>query len=71
MRYRRSTDTAPRLMTAKYASVCPETGKPIAAGDEIAYYPKEKKAYHASSNAAAEVRGLAFSKSWGMADAEW
>lgn len=68
---RRQYDPAPRMMTAKYASVCPETGQSIKAGDEIAYYPKEKKAYHASSKAAADVRGLAFSRSWGMMDAEY
>jgi hypothetical protein len=61
----------PHFMKARFDSICPETGKQIKKGDEIAYYPKHKKAYHASSKAAGQLRGLDFSKAWNMADANW
>jgi hypothetical protein len=60
----------PYFTKARFDSVCPETGKQIKIGDEIAYYPKHKKAYHSSSKAAEEVRGMQFSKSFGLADAD-
>ena len=61
----------PYMTVARFASVCPETGKPIAKGDRIAYYPRERKAYHESSKAADHVRGLEFNTTFGMADANW
>lgn len=58
-------------MTARFASVCPETGKPIKRGDTIAYYPRERKAYHADSRAADDVRALQATAGLGLADADW
>lgn len=60
-----------RIMTAKFSSVCPETGLAIKKGDEIAYCPKARKAYHASSKTAEQARALAFAKTWEMADRDW
>jgi len=64
-------DTTPYFLTARFDSTCPETGKPIKKGDECAYYPAERKAYHTESKAAEHVREMQFSRAWGMADANW
>lgn len=56
----------PMFMKAKYDTICPETGKKIKKGEECAYYPNSKKAYHMSSKSANDVRGLNFSKMMGM-----
>ena len=61
----------PYFTTARFDSVCPETGKPIRKGQEIAYYPRERKAYCAESKAAESVRALQFSACFNMADANW
>jgi hypothetical protein len=68
MRYR---NTQPCFIIARFASTCPETGKPIAKGDTIAYYPNDRRAFHESSQSAENVRALQFSKTWEMADANW
>lgn len=59
------------FLKARFSSVCPETGKTIAKGDECAYFPRERKAYHSESKAAEQVRELKFAKAWNMADANW
>ena len=61
----------PYFTTARFASTCPETGKPIRKGDQIAYFPWDRLAFHAESKAAEQIRALQFSASWGMADANW
>lgn len=61
----------PYFTTARFPSVCPETGKSIKKGDTIAYFPATCKAYHESSKAAEQVRGMQFAESWGMADANY
>lgn len=61
----------PYFTKARFDSICPETGKQIKKGDEIAYYPKHKKAYHTTSEAASELRGLQVSRAFGLADADW
>jgi hypothetical protein len=61
----------PYMTTARFASTCPETSKPIKRGDEIAYYPSVRKAYHRHSTTAAQVRELQFAKTWEMADQNW
>ena len=61
----------PYFTSARFSSVCPETGKPIKKGDRIAYFPATRKAYHESSKAAEQVRGMQFAESWGMADANY
>ena len=61
----------PYFMKAKFSSVCPETGKKIKKGDEIAYYPRERKAFHVDSKAAEQVRALNFASAYNMADANW
>jgi hypothetical protein len=38
-----------RIITAKFASTCPETRKAIKKGDTVLYDPAEKKAYHKES----------------------
>lgn len=58
----------PYFTTARFDSVCPETGKPITKGDTCAYYPAVKKAYHESSASADNLRGLEFSNAYNMAD---
>lgn len=52
----RRCDQPPRLMKALFPSVCPETGRAIKRGDQIAYFPARRKAYHAESQSAALVR---------------
>ena len=61
----------PYFTTAKFPSTCPETGKPIKKGDPIAYFPRERKAFHNDSRSADQVRDLNFSRSFGMADQDW
>lgn len=61
----------PYFLKARFASTCPETGKPIRKGDEIAYYPRERKAYHADSKAAENVRALQVSKAFCLGDQDW
>ena len=61
-------NTDPYFTTARFNSVCPETGKQITKGDTCAYYPTAKKAYHESSPSAENVRALEFSSAYGMAD---
>lgn len=61
----------PYFTNARFNSTCPETGLAIKTGDEIAYFPETKKAYHRQSKNAEIVRALEFSRSWGMADANY
>ncbi|MFA7209663.1 MAG: hypothetical protein WC120_05315 [Parcubacteria group bacterium] len=61
----------PYFCKARFAGTCPETGKPIRKGDEIAYFPRDRKAYHADSKAADQVREMMFNKCYGMDDANW
>jgi hypothetical protein len=44
-RYRRHVSEPPRFLNARYAGTCAETGKAIAVGDEILYYPSSRKVY--------------------------
>lgn len=62
---------SPYFMTARFAGKCAETGRDIAKGQECAYYPASRKVYHVDSKQAAELRGMQFSASCGMADANW
>lgn len=48
-------DNSPYMTTAKFASVCQETGKSIRKGDDILYYPRTKAVFCASSK---EVQGF-------------
>lgn len=66
-----SRTTAPFFMSARFPGTCPETGKAIAKGDRIAYFPAQRRAYHADSKTAAELRESQFARSWGMADANY
>ena len=61
----------PYELHAKYDSTCPETGKPIKAGDACVYFPRERKAYHNDSKTAADWRSQAFADNYGLADAGW
>lgn len=54
----RRCDQPPRLMKALFPSVCPETGRAIKRGDQIAYFPAKRKAYHSESQSAALVRAM-------------
>jgi hypothetical protein len=61
----------PCIITARFPSTCPETGKQISKGDPVAYYPATRKAYHDSSTAADHVRGLQFAAAFNMDDAAY
>jgi hypothetical protein len=61
----------PYFTTARFNSICPETGKAIGIGDRIAYFPATRKAYHDQSQSADRVRALEFSAAYGMADANY
>ena len=67
----RQRDTTPYFTTARFASVCPETGKRIAKSERIAYFPASRKAYAESSKAAEQVRGLDFARAYAMPDADY
>lgn len=55
--YRRSKylncNRDPRQITAKFASVCAETGKPIKKGEQCIYYPSTKQVFCLDSKQAA------------------
>ncbi len=61
----------PYFTTAKFNSTCPETGLPIKKGDKIAYFPRERKAYHENSKGGDQIREMQFNKCFEMADANW
>ena len=61
----------PYIMKARFSSICPETGKAIHKGNEVAYYPKARKAYHSNSRAFEEVRALQFAANNHMLDSDW
>jgi hypothetical protein len=61
----------PYIMKARFSSTCPETGNDILKGEDMAYYPKARKAYHADSRAFEEVRALQFAVSNHMPDCDW
>lgn len=61
----------PYFTRARFPSLCAETGRKINKGDEIAYYPRDKKAYHVDSKAADHLRGLQFNAAFNMADANY
>jgi hypothetical protein len=71
MSYRRRSNARPYMTKARFDSTCPETGKDIKKGDDIAYFPALKKAYHSDSQSAETVRGLDFAEANGMADANY
>lgn len=51
---------SPRYITARFASTCPETGKPIRKGDDCLYYPDSRKAYHVDSKTARDWNDCQF-----------
>lgn len=57
---RRFTDNSPREITAKFNSVCAETGKPILKGQSCIFYPSVKKVYCLDSKQAGEYRSISF-----------
>lgn len=71
MAYRKRINYNPRFITARYDSVCAETGKQIKAGETCLYYPRDKKAYHVDSKTADDWRGQQFADSAGLLDAGW
>ena len=44
----------PKSIRAKFNSICAETGRAIAKGDECVYYPLTRQAFHLESRTAAE-----------------
>jgi hypothetical protein len=61
----------PRFITAKCSGTCPETGKPIAVGDNVAWFPASGRAFHTDSKAASDLRSQQFADSWALADANY
>ena len=61
----------PYFTRARFPSLCAETGRKIEKGDEIAYYPRARKVYHADSKQAAELRGQQFAAAFNMADVNY
>lgn len=47
-----------REIKAKFASTCPQTGKPIKPGDWVIYDPTQKKAFHLESDRGADYRRM-------------
>ena len=48
----------PRVITARFKSVCPETGRTIAKGDECVYYPSSREAFHMDSPSGKSARDM-------------
>jgi len=61
----------PREITAKYESVCPETGLLIRKGDPCVYFPYNRKTYHISSRSARDWMSQCEADRAGMMDAGW
>jgi hypothetical protein len=55
-------NNAPKFMTAKYAGVCAETGKPIKVGDKILY--SGGKAYTEDSQSYRDYASAEFDRVW-------
>jgi hypothetical protein len=64
-------DRYPYFTTARFPSVCAETGRPIKPGDQIVYWSATRQVYHIESEAAAELRSQQFAQAWNMEDANW
>ena len=58
--FKKRKDILPYEITARFDSVCAETGKPIKKGDWCIYYPFSKKVYHPDSKQASEYRAWRF-----------
>lgn len=56
----------PYFTNARFNSTCPETSKQIKKGEQIAYYPRTRQAFHIDSKNAENVRALQISDSWGV-----
>lgn len=70
--YRRgSASNAPRWITARHESACPETGKLIRPGERCLWVPVTRQAYHESSATAANQRGQEFNTAFAMPDANY
>lgn len=69
----RNQNYVPFFAPCKYPATCPETGRAIAKGERAAFYRINGKwiAYHEESKQASELRGIQFSESWGMMDANY
>jgi hypothetical protein len=61
----------PREIRAKFASICPETGKQINKGDRIVYFPRERKAFHVDSKSAQDWLSQAAADYLCLGDAGW
>lgn len=61
----------PYFTRARFSSLCAETGRKINKGDEIAYYPRDRTAYHTDSKQADELRAQQFAAAFNMADANY
>jgi len=70
-RRRRTASKAPNWITAKYPSICAETGAAINVGDECLHYPSDRKVYHVDSLTAVHWRQQQQSDAYGLADAGW
>jgi hypothetical protein len=70
-RRKHTRDTTPRAITARFDSICPETGKQIRKGDECIYFPAARKTYHAESRTASQWRAQAFADAFHLGDANW
>ena len=53
---RRYYNNDPRVIKARFDSVCKETGKPIKRGEYCIYYPTGKAVYHNESKQAQAFR---------------
>lgn len=61
----------PQIISARFQSRCPETGKLIQPGQKCVWYPAAKKVYHMDSKAARQYQEMRFAESWGMGDSNW
>ncbi len=67
--YRNQND--PLWITAKFDSICSETGKPIKKGEECLYYPRTHSVVCIESKSAEQWRSQEFADNAGLLDAGW
>lgn len=54
--------SGPYFTTARYAGTCAETGAAIAIGDDILYYPAERKVYCKNSKSYKDFQTAEFDR---------
>ena len=64
MKNRRYINNDPKIIKAKFQSICAETGEIIKAGEDCLYYPGSKSVFKLDTKQAEEFRNWKFDINW-------